>query len=330
MSIDVSAIVCTHNPRDDHLRRTLSGLRRQSLDDDRWELLIIDNASDAQLADQIDVSWHPNGRVVREDQVGLTHARLRSFHEAEASLLVYIDDDNVLAPTYLERVVELFEKYSGVGALGGKALPEYEVDPPSWFDKVGMDLGCRDLGGEVQTASWTDVPVDERTYPECAPIGAGLAIRREAYQTYVESAARDARRTALGRAGESLASGEDNDIVMTLLEEGWSVGYFPSLELTHLIPKERVMPDYLAEMAESSNKTWVTVLDVHDIRPWPPIFEWTVPLRKMRAYLMTRAWKGPLERIKWGGACGQFEGQALLSGKTGSHSSNPSGVNEVQ
>jgi glycosyltransferase involved in cell wall biosynthesis len=312
MGFKISAVVCTHNPRDDNLRRTLAGLRRQTLDGDRWELLIVDNASDVSLADQIDTSWHPNGRVVREDRVGLTHARLRSFHEAEAPLLVYIDDDNVLNPVYLERVTALFETHPEVGALGGKALPEYEVDPPDWFDEVGMELGCRDLGDDVQLVSWKNVPPDDRSYPECAPIGAGLAIRREAYQTYVESAARDARRTALGRAGESLASGEDNDIVMTLLEEDWSVGYFPSLKLTHLIPQERVTPIYLADLAESSNKTWVTVLDVHGIRPWGPIAPWTVPLRKGRAYVSLRAWRSDLNRIQWRGACGIFEGRALL------------------
>jgi len=160
------------------------------------------------------------------------------------------------------------------------------------------------------------VSTEERAYPTCAPIGAGLAIRTEAYQAYVDSAARDARRTALGRAGENLASGEDNDIVMTLLEQGWSVGYFPSLELTHLIPKERVAPGYLAEMAESSNKTWVTVLDVHGICPWSPIPQWTVPLRKLRAYVRTQAWRSERRRVQWRGTCGIFEGRAQLSKKS--------------
>ena len=226
--------------------------------------------------------------------------------------MVYIDDDNVLDPAYLERVIELFRGHPEIGALGGRALPEYEEAPPDWFDDLGMSLGCRDLGDGIQVASWEGVPIEERSYPECAPIGAGLSIRRKAYETYVHSAARDARRTALGRAGESLASGEDNDIVMTLLEEGWSVGYFPSLELTHLIPKERVTPDYLAEMAESSNKTWVMVLGIHDLCPWDPIPSWTVPIRKMRAYVATRAWQSQLSYVRWCGACGLFEGRALL------------------
>src|SRR4051812_40600623 len=38
-------IVCTHNPRADYLRRVLNALRVQSFAVDRWELIIIDNAS---------------------------------------------------------------------------------------------------------------------------------------------------------------------------------------------------------------------------------------------------------------------------------------------
>lgn len=314
MSVAVSAVVCTHNPRDDHLSQTLSGLRRQTLERERWEVIIVDNASDEPLAQQVDIPWHPNGRVVREERVGLTYARLRSFHEAEGRFIVFIDDDNVLEASYLERVVDLFEDHPEIGAVGGKALPQYETDPPPWFEENGIELvGCRDLGDEIEIDSWRGVPPDERTYPACAPIGAGLSLRTDAYETYVESAAHDARRTALGRAGENLASGEDNDIVMTLLEDGWSVGYFPSLELTHLIPAERLRPDYLAQLSESSSKSWVIVQDVHGIRPWSRIPGWTVPIRKVRAYFKTQAWQGGLARMRWRSACGVFEGRALLS-----------------
>jgi glycosyltransferase involved in cell wall biosynthesis len=313
MTPQVSAVVCTHNPREDHIERTLSGLRRQTFPDERWELIVVDNASDEQLSDSLDVSWHRNGRIVREDRVGLTHARLRGYEEATAPILVYVDDDNVLVDSYLRTVVDLFDEHPEVGAIGGKALPEYETSPPSWFDEVGINLGCRDRGNEVETASWDQVPEDERTYPGCAPIGAGLSLRTDAYAAYVESTRQNPKRAALDRRGDNLASGGDNDIAMSILEEGWSVGYFPSLELKHLIPEERLTPEYLAEMAESSNKTWVTVLDIHGIRPWEPIPEWTVPLRKLRAYFWTQAWRGVLQRIKWRRACGVFEGRALLT-----------------
>lgn len=309
----VTAIVCTYNPREDYFTRTLDGLRAQTLDRDDWELLIIDNNSDTPLDGRIDLSWHPHARIVREETPGLTHARLRSFREADTPILVYIDDDNVLEAPYLERVLQLFDAHDEVAALGGKALPEYEVDPPEWLDDAPVSLGCRDLGDEPIIASWKGLSLEERSYPKCSPIGAGLCIRREAYAAYVESASRDARRTALGRTGESLASGEDNDIVMTLLEEGWSVGYFPSLVLHHLIPKDRLTREYLERIAESSTKTWVTVLDVHGLRPWSSIPAWTVPLRKARAYVRLKPWTGDLARVRFRAACGKFEGRASLS-----------------
>ena len=246
--------------------------------------------------------------------MGLTFARLRSYEEAAAPIIVYIDDDNLLDPDYLANVLARFEADDHLGACGGRSLPVYEVEPPSWFHDLGIHLACRDLGDDVLEASWEGVPVSERSYPKCAPIGAGMAIRKEAYTAYVEAAATDPVRTALGRSGQSLASGEDNDIVMSVLDAGWRVAYFPELSLQHLIPAGRLEPGYLARIAYSSNKTWVLVLGVHGIRPWPAVPAWTAPLRKARAYVREKAWAGNPNRVRWHGACGTIDGRALLTG----------------
>ena len=162
------------------------------------------------------------------------------------------------------------------------------------------------------TASWHNQNAEERSYPACAPIGAGMAVRRSAYAAYVAAAAQDPVRAALGRRGIDLASGEDNDIVMSLLEQGLTVAYLPELRLEHLIPARRLTADYLARYAYSSNRTWVQVLDVHGIRPWPAAPSWTAPLRKARAYVRNRAWAAPSNRIRWCGACGTIDGQTLI------------------
>ena len=99
--MEISVIICTRNPREDYLRRTLDALKAQSLPKDQWELLVVDNASDAPLAGRFDLSWHPNARHVREEKVGLTHARLHGIAASQADLLVFVDDDNVLRPDYL-------------------------------------------------------------------------------------------------------------------------------------------------------------------------------------------------------------------------------------
>ena len=102
----ISVIICSHNPRPEYLRRTLEALKAQTLPTKDWELLLVDNASKEPLAGRFDLSWHPNARHVRENELGLTTARLRGIREAHSDLLVFVDDDNVLRTIqYLDRSV---------------------------------------------------------------------------------------------------------------------------------------------------------------------------------------------------------------------------------
>src|SRR5206468_717972 len=124
--------ICTHNPRADYFDRVLVALRAQSLHLDRWELLVVDNHSDQLLVDYIDVRWHPEARIVREETLGLTPARLRGIREARGDLLVFVDDDNVLDADYLETALRIAEQKAFLGAWSGQCCPEFEADPPEW------------------------------------------------------------------------------------------------------------------------------------------------------------------------------------------------------
>jgi glycosyltransferase involved in cell wall biosynthesis len=308
---DLTAVICTHNPRPDLLAATLDGLRAQDAGQ-HWQLIVVDNGSAVPVQNLVDLSWHSKAHVVREDHLGLTHARLRGFHESRSEILLYIDDDNVLAPDYIREVLDAMNAEPKLGALGGKSIPRYEAPPPAWFPALGINLACRDLGDAPLRASWNGCPADERAYPACAPIGAGMAVRREACGAYFRAVTQDSLRAGLDRRGTSLASAGDNDIVMSILAAGWTVAYLPQLRLEHLIPARRLTRDYLADYAYSTNRTWVSVLDVHGIRPWSAIPAWSVPLRKAKAYVSNRAWASPANYIRWRGACGQFEARALL------------------
>src|SRR5208337_5568979 len=114
---DVSTIICTHNPRADYLRRVLDALKAQTLPQERWELLLIDNASKEPLAAAWGLNWHRNARHIREDEPGLTPARLRGIKESVGELLVFVDDDNVLDPSYLETALSLAKRLQHIGAF---------------------------------------------------------------------------------------------------------------------------------------------------------------------------------------------------------------------
>ncbi|MEO0451718.1 MAG: glycosyltransferase [Pseudomonadota bacterium] len=315
MSLRLTAIICAHNPQRAYLDETLDSIRAQVdlSPNDAWELLLIDNASAPALDTWVNLTGLPNARIIREDKLGLTHARLRSFSEARGEILLYIDDDNILAPNYFAETLAAFDADGALGATGGKSLPRWEVEPPSWFETTGISLACRDLGEKPLSADWRTTPKSDRRYPECAPIGAGMGIRKSAYADYVDHAKQDPVRLALGRRGTDLASGEDNDMILTLLANGWRVAYLPQLSLDHIIPESRLSESYLRRYARSSSRTWVQVLAVHDIVPWPGLATWTLPFRKLRAWLRMRPWKGPVEQINWQSACGNFEGRAAIS-----------------
>lgn len=237
----ISVIICTHNPREDFLRRTLAALREQTLPAGEWELLLIDNASQKNLAEVWDLSWQPRARHIRENELGLTPARLRGIREAQGELLVFVDDDNVLATDYLAAAAELFAKRADLGVASGRILPEYETPPPAWFLPHESWIAVR----RIEQSRWANF-----YDPRAEPCGAGMCLRKQIAFGYAQKAA-DARQRILGRRGESLLSGEDIAITKVALGLGFSMGQFVALQLTHIIPSRRVSEEYLFSLYRS-------------------------------------------------------------------------------
>lgn len=297
----IAVIVCTHNPHAGHLGRTLAALRAQTLPAFQWECVLVDNASTPELA--VPVDSLPNARVVREPQPGLTHARRRGLSTSIAPLSVFVDDDNVLATDYLVHACRLAATHPRLGAFGGRSLPEFESPPPDWIREFHDLLALRDLGPAPMIAPAESPP---RHYPQCAPIGAGMVLRRAAAQAWLDVPAGG----LTDRRGADLTSGGDNDIVLTVLGAGWDVGYFPELTLAHLIPGGRLEADYLARLNRSIQKSWVQVLVRHGLNPWRPIPAGSVGARQAKAWITTRAWSSAAARVRWRGLCGRIEGLA--------------------
>lgn len=304
----LSVIIPTHNPHPGRLRRTLSALRAQSLALTEWECLLVDNASAPTLRLTDWQSAGPDGlRLVPEPLPGLSHARRRGFNEARGEILVLVDDDNELAPDYLTEVLRLFAMHPSLGAIGGRSLPDFESPPPPWVREFDGLLALRDLGEQPQLSAGLRNPVNGRNeYPVFAPIGAGMALRRAAAQTWLKG---DSHSALPDRQGGNLSSSGDNDIVLCALGAGWEVGYFPSLALQHLIPPGRTTRDYLGRLNRAIQQSWMRVLTRHDANPWPPVAAWTVPLRCAKAWFSHRAWSSDAAQVRWQGACGHFEGR---------------------
>ena len=243
MTHRLSIIVCTHNPRADYLARTLDGLRAQILPVCAWELLVIDNASHEPLAGRLALSWHPAARIVREDAVGLTAARLRGIDEAAAPVLLFVDDDNILAPDYLTEAARLADERPTLGAWGcGRFTPEWEEAPAPELAPLLVYLAVHAVSQD-HTAN--------RLYDYSAtPAGAGLCVRAVVARHYAQQVRHDPRRMQLDRTGTGLAGCGDFDLAFTAIDLGLGTGVFTRFSLTHLMPRSRVQPDYLRRLVE--------------------------------------------------------------------------------
>lgn len=248
----VSVIICTHNPRFDYLGQVLQGLQAQTLPCSEWELLLIDNASEQLLSEKIDLSWHPNAYHIRENQLGLTPARVRGIQDAKAEILVLVDDDNILEPDYLEIALKIGKDWPMIGAWGGQAKARFEETPPDWTKSFWGYLAIR----EFDQDKWSNL----LNQLETVPFGTGLCVRKFVAEKYVELVKNDPKRANLDRKGNLLLSCGDVDLALTSCDLGLGTGLFTALKLTHIMPPSRFQEDYLLKILEGTCYS-ITILE---------------------------------------------------------------------
>jgi hypothetical protein len=245
MSVELSIIICTHNPRADYMERVLEAVDRQTLDRSRYEVLLVDNGSRVRLEEEPWVRSRPWLKVLREENLGLSHARLCGIRASTGELLVFVDDDNVLSPDYLERAVGISKEYRWLGAWGcAQCLPEFEVEPNPELKPYLVLLTL----GWGERAVWSNFNHPNPTVPG----GAGMCIRREVAVAYVKKCERNPLQLRLGRNGERLLFFEDTEMALTATELGYGTGLFPELVLKHLMRAGKEKKEYLLKLQETT------------------------------------------------------------------------------
>jgi glycosyltransferase involved in cell wall biosynthesis len=243
MKLQLTVALCTHNPRQDYLDKTLLALKQQSLPCSQWEFLLIDNASHVPVSEQIDLNWHPASRYIREEKLGLTQARLRGIREAQSDMIIFVDDDNVLEPDYLENSLKIAQDYPFLGSWGGQIVGEFETLPPDWTKEYLPILAIREFSQD----QWSNLLHQHQT----TPCGAGICVRKIVAEHYARLVAANPLRMGLDRKGNLLSSCGDTDLAFVSCDLGLGTGQFVNLKLTHLIPAARLEESYLLRLTEN-------------------------------------------------------------------------------
>jgi GT2 family glycosyltransferase len=217
-TVSASVVICTRD-RPDELTACLASLPRQSCRP--REIIVVDNASRDRRTR--DVALAAGVVYIREERPGLDIARNTGVLRATSDIVAFTDDDVLLHPRWLERLVAAFDQPK-VAAVTGLVLPaELATEAQRHFETYwGFGKGYReqDFDSSCFNSHRGDV------FPAW-DIGAGasMAFRRDVF----EKVGLFDERLDVGQAG---CSG-DSEYWYRLLANGYNCRYAPSSVAFH-------------------------------------------------------------------------------------------------
>ena len=195
-----------------------------------FEIIVIDNASTDETPHLID-EWRrkdPRFRSFREIRLGLSAAKNAGASLAAGRLLLFTDDDVIVAPNWIRAYVDLFARIGENNTLvGGPVIPVLKNLRawPDWFDEQALaDVGLLD--------HQTERPLGKFEYVW----GANMAIPACVFKKIGHW------NEGLGRRGDERGTFEDTEYQDRLKAEGGTVWFCPPARLEHRIELDRIRP----------------------------------------------------------------------------------------
>lgn len=243
MKTGISVIICCYNS-EKRIKPTLEHLFKQKgIPIDKWEVIIVDNASADNTSQQAMQIWHdfelprPMFRVIKESKAGLSNARNKGIDEAVFDYVLFCDDDNWLDESYLSISLGLMQSSENIGALGGIGSPVFEDKEPPYF----WINQYHTLAVGPQWSNDGDI-----THSRSVLYGAGMVVNKLAYIKLIEDFKFEFKVT--GRIGNNLISSEDHELCLALKTIGYRIYYSEKLKFQHFIPQNRTSINYYKKL----------------------------------------------------------------------------------
>ena len=141
-----SVIVATH-ARPDSIRRLVASLAPELATGSR-EIIVAENGTPAPMQLSLEGAALKH---LHEPRAGKCRIQNRAIADAigESEILVFLDDDLIVAPGYLEAVERFFDTHREFAAMKGRILPAEDPEKKVGPMAVYLDLPIADHGEEV-------------------------------------------------------------------------------------------------------------------------------------------------------------------------------------
>lgn len=251
----LSLVIATYN-RSRSLLRALKSVVYQTASPEEWECVVVNNNStDSTAADFATfAATYPqfNLRMVDEPKQGLSNARNRGIGCATGEYIAIIDDDETIAPEYIEAYIDFFDGCRTALAAGGAVIARYDTARPKWLSRYTEQM----IANPVRFGRGV-----KRFPANRIPAGGNMAFRREAFEKY------GLFNLALGRNGKSLAGGEESDLFERMLAAGEVLYYVPQAAIYHHIPDEKLTAERFERLSYAVGRSKYLRAELHGTVP---------------------------------------------------------------
>jgi len=247
-----SVIICCYNSSS-RLPDTLKYLAVQKVSAlVQWEVIVVDNASTDNTAEIARLEWERNGapvpiRIVEQPIPGQSAARDKGYEVSSYEYLLYVDDDNWLAPDYISIAYDIMHQNKNIGILGGQCTAAFEQTPPAWFEAKQLMYAVGKQGAKGGPI------ISLRHYL----FGAASIIRKSAWTRLREN---NFRFLTVGRSGGKLSGGDDMELNKAFLMLGYTLWYDERLRFVHFMSAGRLNWDYLVRIGQGSASSFIPLM----------------------------------------------------------------------
>lgn len=119
----VSVIIPVYNDSE-QLQRCLAALAKQSYPSERFEVIVVDNNSEENIAEI--VGKFPDFRLEHESKIGSYAARNKGIFSSKGEVIAFTDSDCVPDSAWLEHGVRALTKEPSIGQVAGKVNLIYQ------------------------------------------------------------------------------------------------------------------------------------------------------------------------------------------------------------
>jgi succinoglycan biosynthesis protein ExoM len=217
------------------LLRGLDGLRFEKCLEPGASIIVVDNDPD-RSAQSVCSAYLSHGRwpvrYVHEPRRGIPQARNRALASVDphVDFLVFIDDDEIPTPAWLDELLHV-QREHGADAAVGPVMPIFEAEVPSWL-RSAFDRERSATGERLYNASTANV-----------------LIRRDVLE--------DARLVFDERF--ALTGGEDTHLFRRMVKEDAAIVWADDALVHETIPATRSTLGWVLRRAFRTGSTWSTV-----------------------------------------------------------------------